>query len=137
MKNALKKAFAPEFLNRIDDVIIFNNLERAEIHKIIDIEMAGVMKRLLEKGISLKLTDEARDFIVEKGWDPNYGARPLKRAIQKYIEDTLAEELIRRGTNSPTEIVMDYFNENDELTITSSEQTKSLSGSETDKENQN
>ncbi len=136
LENALKKAFAPEFLNRIDDVIIFNNLERSEIHKIIDIEMSGVLKRLLEKGITLKLTDEARDFIVEKGWDPNYGARPLKRAIQKYIEDPLAEELIRRGINSPTDIVMDYFNENDELTITSSEQTKSLSGSETDKESQ-
>ncbi|HPB03169.1 MAG TPA: AAA family ATPase, partial [Bacteroidales bacterium] len=120
LENALKKAFAPEFLNRIDDVVIFNNLERNEIHKIIDIELSGVLKRLQEKGILLKLTDEARDFIVEKGWDPNYGARPLKRAIQKYIEDPLAEELIKHNFEAPTEIIMDYFNENDELTITSS-----------------
>ncbi|MPM27300.1 Negative regulator of genetic competence ClpC/MecB [bioreactor metagenome] len=120
LENALKKAFAPEFLNRIDDVVIFNNLERNEIHKIIDIELSGVLQRLLEKGISLKLTEEARDFIVEKGWDPNYGARPLKRAIQKYIEDPLAEELIRHNFSSPAEIIMDFFNENDELTITSS-----------------
>ena len=93
LENALKKAFAPEFLNRVDDVIIFNNLEKEEIHKIIDIELSGVFMRLNEKGISLKLTNEARDFIIEKGWDPNYGARPLKRAIQKFIEDPLAEEL--------------------------------------------
>ncbi len=124
LENALKKAFAPEFLNRIDDVVIFNNLERNEIHKIIDIELSGVLKRLQEKGILLKLTDEARDFIVEKGWDPNYGARPLKRAIQKYIEDPLAEELIKHNFEAPTEIIMDYFNENDELTITSSSATK-------------
>ncbi len=124
LENALKKAFAPEFLNRIDDVVIFNNLERNEIHKIIDIELSGVLKRLQEKGILLKLTDEARDFIVEKGWDPNYGARPLKRAIQKYIEDPLAEELIKHNFEAPTDIIMDYFNENDELTITSSSATK-------------
>ena len=119
LENALKKALAPEFLNRVDDVIIFNNLEKEEIHKIIDIELSGVFMRLNEKGISLKLTNEARDFIIEKGWDPNYGARPLKRAIQKFIEDPLAEELISKDFSSPTEITMDYFNENDELTITS------------------
>lgn len=118
LENALKKAFAPEFLNRIDDVIIFNNLQREEIHKIIDIELTGVFRRLEERGISLTLTAEARDFIVEKGWDPNFGARPLKRAIQKYIEDPLAEEIIKNNNNSPREITMDFFNENDELTIT-------------------
>jgi len=134
LENALKKAFAPEFLNRIDDVVIFNNLERNEIHKIIDIEMAGVFKRLYEKGISLKLTDEARDFIVEKGWDPNYGARPLKRAIQKYIEDPLAEELIKHNFAAPTEIVMDFFNENDELTITSTSASENKEN-EPDKQN--
>ncbi|HPS83192.1 MAG TPA: ATP-dependent Clp protease ATP-binding subunit [Bacteroidales bacterium] len=134
LENALKKAFAPEFLNRIDDVVIFNNLERNEIHKIIDIEMAGVFKRLYEKGISLKLTDEARDFIVEKGWDPNYGARPLKRAIQKYIEDPLAEELIKHNLAAPTEIVMDFFNENDELTITSTSASENKEN-EPDKQN--
>lgn len=123
IENALKKAFAPEFLNRIDDVIIFNSLERDEIHKIIDIELLGVFQRLKEKGIILKLTDEAMDFVLEKGWDPNYGARPLKRAIQKFIEDPLAEELIKQNFNTPAEITMDYFNENDELTITYSDST--------------
>ncbi len=133
LENALKKAFAPEFLNRIDDVIIFNNLERSEIHKIIDIELSGVFFRLREKGIELRLTDEARDFIVEKGWDPNFGARPLKRAIQKYIEDPLAEELIKSGFTGLSEVVMDYFNENDELTITSGQknaENKSLADKE-------
>lgn len=134
LENALKKAFAPEFLNRIDDVVIFNNLERAEIHKIIDIELAGVFKRLNEKGITLKLTEEARDFIVEKGWDPNYGARPLKRAIQKFIEDSLAEELIRNNFTGQTEIIMDYFNENEELTITS---TASLEDAKNEKDKKN
>jgi ATP-dependent Clp protease ATP-binding subunit ClpC len=119
LENALKKAFAPEFLNRIDDVIIFNNLQRDEIHKIIDIELTGVFRRLEERGITLKLTTEARDFIVEKGWDPNFGARPLKRAIQKYIEDPLAEEIIKNNNKDVArEITMDFFNENDELTIT-------------------
>ena len=123
IENALKKAFAPEFLNRIDDVIIFNSLQRDEIHKIIDIELLGVFQRLQEKGIILKLTDEAMDFVLEKGWDPNYGARPLKRAIQKFIEDPLAEELIKQNFNTPTEITMDYFNENEELTITYTDST--------------
>ncbi len=133
LENALKKAFAPEFLNRIDDVIIFNNLERDEIHKIIDIELMGVFRRLEERGITLKLTTEARDFIVEKGWDPNFGARPLKRAIQKYIEDPLAEEIIKNNNNnSPRDITMDYFNENDELTITTVVSTAIESASESE-----
>ena len=92
--NALKKSFAPEFLNRIDDVILFNALKKEDIFKIIDLELAKLFKRVEELGYKLKLTDEAKDFIAEKGYDAEYGARPLKRAIQKLIEDPLAEEIV-------------------------------------------
>src|SRR5690606_29304656 len=94
IENALKKAFAPEFLNRIDDVIIFNNLEREHIHKIIDIELEKLYKRIDDLGYTLELSEKAKDFIADKGFDQQYGARPLNRAIQKYIEDALAERII-------------------------------------------
>jgi len=100
VENALKKAFAPEFLNRIDDVIMFNSLEKQDIHKIIDIELAKLYGRLVSLGYNVQLTEEAKNFIEEKGYDVQYGARPLKRAIQKYVEDPLAEEIIK---NAPVE----------------------------------
>ncbi|MFC6266862.1 ATP-dependent Clp protease ATP-binding subunit [Frigoriflavimonas asaccharolytica] len=96
IENALKKAFAPEFLNRIDDIVIFNNLEKEHISKIIDLELAKLYGRLNKLGYTVELTDEAKDFIAEKGWDKDFGARPLKRAIQKYIEDLLAEMLVNK-----------------------------------------
>jgi ATP-dependent Clp protease ATP-binding subunit ClpC len=95
LENALKKAFAPEFLNRIDDVVIFDSLGREEIHKIIDIELQHLYSRIHDLGYQIKISAKAKDYIVEKGWDSQYGARPLKRAIQKYIEDELAEEIIK------------------------------------------
>jgi len=94
IENALKKSFAPEFLNRIDDVIIFDSLEREDIHKIIDIELAHLFDRIRLMGYDPRITERAKDYILEKGWDDQFGARPLKRAIQKYVEDTLAEEII-------------------------------------------
>ena len=94
IEKSLKKAFAPEFLNRIDDVILFNSLEKEDIHKIIDIELKALFGRVDEMGYNLKIDEEAKDFIAEKGFDSNFGARPLKRAIQKYLEDALAEEII-------------------------------------------
>ena len=94
IEKALKKAFAPEFLNRIDDVILFNSLEKEDIHKIIDIELKALFSRVDEMGYNLKIDEAAKDFIAEKGFDSNFGARPLKRAIQKYLEDALAEEII-------------------------------------------
>ena len=94
IENALKKSFAPEFLNRIDDVVMFNNLERADIDKIIDIELSKLFGRVDQLGYQLELSDEAKDFIAEKGFDKEFGARPLKRSIQKYVEDALAEEII-------------------------------------------
>ena len=92
--NALKRTFAPEFLNRVDDVVMFNALEKSDIHKIIEIEIREVVKRVKEMGYGIELTDKAMDFITEKGWDEQYGARPLKRAVQKYVEDVVAEAII-------------------------------------------
>jgi len=94
IENALKKSFAPEFLNRIDDVIIFDSLEREDIHKIIDIELSNLFARIRTMGFEPRITERAKDYILEKGWDEQFGARPLKRAIQKYVEDILAEEII-------------------------------------------
>jgi ATP-dependent Clp protease ATP-binding subunit ClpC len=96
LKKRLKRTFSPEFLNRIDDVVIFNSLSKENIFKIIDILMKGVMKRLTSLGFSLELTEEAKNFIAEKGYDAQFGARPLHRAIQKYLEDPLAEEILNR-----------------------------------------
>jgi ATP-dependent Clp protease ATP-binding subunit ClpC len=118
IENALKKAFAPEFLNRIDDVVMFNSLEREDIHKIIDIELAHLFGRVNGLGYSIKITDAAKDYIVEKGYDANYGARPLKRAIQKYLEDPMAEEIIKNNLSEGDEIEVDYNKEKDDVVIT-------------------
>ena len=91
----LKKKFAPEFLNRIDDIVFFNSLQRKDIHKIIDIELKSLFNRVKGMGYNIELDDKAKDFILKKGWDEQYGARPLKRAIQHYIEDDLADEIIK------------------------------------------
>ncbi|MEP7110857.1 MAG: ATP-dependent Clp protease ATP-binding subunit, partial [Ferruginibacter sp.] len=94
IEKALKRTFSPEFLNRIDDVVIFNSLSKENIFEIIDILMKGVMKRLVILGFSMELTPQAKDFIADKGYDTQFGARPLHRAIQKYLEDPLAEEIL-------------------------------------------
>ena len=117
IESALKKAFAPEFLNRVDDVIVFNALEREDIHKIIDIELDKLYGRINGLGYRLLLSDEAKDYITEKGFDKQYGARPLKRAIQKYIEDALAEEIINSQLQEGDSIFMDFDQESKELTI--------------------
>ena len=95
IEKSLKKAFAPEFINRIDDIIYFNSLGREEIHKIIDIELRGLFSRIRKMGFDVEMDEKAKDFIVAKGWDENYGARPLRRAIQRYVEDDLADEIIK------------------------------------------
>lgn len=117
IENALKRSFAPEFLNRIDDVIIFNSLERNDIHRIIDIELKNVFKRVEERGYIIELTEKAHDFVAEKGWDDQYGARPLKRAIQKYVEDVLAEEIIKNKLNIGDKIVIDYDEEKQDMIV--------------------
>ncbi len=117
IQNALKKAFAPEFLNRIDDVVVFNALEKEHINKIIDIELAQLYTRINDLGYQLKLTKKAKDYIADKGFDKQYGARPLKRAIQKYIEDALAEEIIASQIEEGDTIYMDLDKNSKELTI--------------------
>ena len=124
IENALKKTFAPEFLNRIDDVMVFNALEREDIHKIIDIELDKLYKRIADLGYTLKLSEKAQDYIAEKGFDKQYGARPLNRAIQKYVEDALAEEIINKGLHSGDSILMDLDENKEKLTISIKKQKK-------------
>ena len=117
IQSALKKAFAPEFLNRIDDIIMFNSLTKEDIFKIIDIEMEGFIKRLETNGYKLKIDKPAKDFIAEKGFDANFGARPLKRAIQKYLEDPLAEEIINANLEEGDTITVTFDKVKDEIKI--------------------
>ena len=113
--NALKKSFAPEFLNRIDDVILFNSLSKEDIHKIIDIELAKLFSRVHDLGFKIQLTNEAKDYIANKGYDKEYGARPLKRAIQKYLEDTLAEEILTSKLSEGDTVKVDFDEKNSEI----------------------
>ena len=107
IQKALRKAFSPEFLNRIDDMIMFKTLGRKEIHQIIDIELKNLYERILSLGFNVDLTQKAKDFIVDKGYDEKFGARPLKRAIQKYIEDPLAEEIIKSNFKEGEKVTLD------------------------------
>ena len=124
IQNALKKAFAPEFLNRVDDVMVFNALDKEDIHKIIDIELEKLFVRISDLGYKLTLTKKAKDYIADKGFDREYGARPLKRAIQKYIEDALAEEIINSNLQEGDSITMDFDDKKEELTIKIKKQKK-------------
>ena len=90
-----KKIFRPEFLNRFDDIIVFRSLGREELTQILDLELAKVQKRLAQRNIHFELDDPARDLLLKKGHDPTYGARPMRRAVEKYLEDPMAEEIIR------------------------------------------
>jgi len=116
IEKALKKAFAPEFINRIDDVVIFNNLVKEDIHKIIDIELKGLYSRIESLGYKLELSDEAKDFIASKGYDIQYGARPLKRAIQKYLEDEMAEVIIQASVSEGDIIKVDFDKKEEKIT---------------------
>ena len=115
IENALKRAFAPEFLNRIDDIIFFNALQKEDIHRIIDLELGKLYSRLEKLNYKVELTDEAKEFIVEKGWDKDFGARPLKRAIQKYIEDILAEMLVNKEMQEGDTVILEVNENKDSL----------------------
>jgi ATP-dependent Clp protease ATP-binding subunit ClpC len=115
IEKALKRTFSPEFLNRIDDVVIFNSLSKENIFEIIDILMKGVYKRLNTMGFSLKITDEAKEFIAEKGYDVQFGARPLHRAIQKYLEDALAEEILNLNVKQGDILIAGLDKENQKI----------------------
>src|SRR6187431_3128733 len=118
IEKALKRTFSPEFLNRIDDVIIFNSLSKENIFEIIDILMKGVMKRLVNLGFTMELTPGAKDFIAEKGYDSQFGARPLHRAIQKYLEDPLAEEILSMQVKQGDILIADLDKENQKIKFT-------------------
>jgi ATP-dependent Clp protease ATP-binding subunit ClpC len=124
IENALKKTFAPEFLNRVDDVMVFNALEKEHIDAIIDIELNKLYERINDIGYKLVLTDKAKDYIAEKGFDKEYGARPLNRAIQKYVEDALAEEIINSNLAEGDTITMDLDEKSNELKIKIKKQKK-------------
>lgn len=117
IQKALKKTFSPEFLNRLDDVIIFNSLSREDIHKIIDISLTKLLSRIENIGYKVKLTDKAKDFLADKGYDPQYGARPLNRAIQKYLEDQIAEEILKGEIGEGDTLMADHDGEASELKI--------------------
>jgi ATP-dependent Clp protease ATP-binding subunit ClpC len=117
IENALKKAFAPEFINRIDDLIIFNPLRKEDIHQIIDIELNKLFHRVTGLGYTIKLTNVAKDYIADKGYDEKFGARPLRRAIQKYLEDPIAEEIITAHLKSGDTLLVDYDAKEDRMTM--------------------
>ncbi|MDR2037550.1 MAG: ATP-dependent Clp protease ATP-binding subunit [Bacteroidales bacterium] len=117
IQNALKKAFAPEFLNRIDDVVLFNTLTKEDIGKIIDIELKGLFDRIHTMGYNIKITPIAKDFLCEKGFDVNFGARPLKRAIQKYLENPMAEVMIKQNPKNGDTIRVGFNKKREELTF--------------------
>ncbi|CAM3201278.1 ATP-dependent Clp protease ATP-binding subunit [Empedobacter stercoris] len=124
IETALKRAFAPEFLNRIDDIIFFNSLTKENIMKIIDIELASLIERLTALDYHIELTEEAKNFIADKGFDKDYGARPLKRAIQKYIEDPMAEEIINAVISEGDQLILDLNEAKDGVKISVKGKTK-------------
>ena len=131
IETALKRAFAPEFLNRIDDVIVFNSLTKENIFKIIDIELKSLYERIEALGHTINLTDKAKDHIAEKGYDSNFGARPLKRAIQKHLEDPIAEEILK-GELKPNGVIMVDLDEEKKEIVVRAENTDDDSSVSTD-----
>ena len=125
IQKALKKTFAPEFLNRVDDVVMFNSLSRDDILKIIDIELEGLRQRITNLGYEFRISPAAKNFLAEKGYDIQYGARPLKRAIQKYLEDPMAEAIIKANIKEGDAIVVGYDKKKDGITIRS-EKSKAI-----------
>ncbi len=117
IQSALRKAFSPEFLNRLDDVIVFNSLGRDDIHKIIDLSLDKLFHRVKSLGYDIELTDKAKDFLAERGYDQQYGARPLNRAIQKYLEDPVAEEILKGELNEGDVLLAEYKGEGELLTL--------------------
>jgi len=112
----VKRVFNPEFVNRIDEIVVFRPLTQDDIYRILDINFAKVQKKVADRNIILELTDKARDFVSKKGFDPNYGARPLLRTIQKYIEDPLSEFMLMNKVKDGSCIIIDY-SDGDKLDI--------------------
>ncbi len=117
IKKALSKAFAPEFLNRVDDLVMFDQLSKESIHKIIDLELEGFYNRVNELGFTIKISDEAKEFIATKGYDVQFGARPLKRAIQKHLEDEMAEMIILTSVSEGDAIEVEFDKEKEKIVM--------------------
>ena len=117
IEKELKKTFSPEFLNRVDDIVVFNNLEKKHIRKIVDIELIKLIERIVKLGYSIEISNAARDYITEKGYDNKYGARPLNRAIQKYIEDLIAENIVNNSIAEGNQILIDKNKKEDKLDL--------------------
>jgi len=117
IQKELKKTFSPEFLNRIDDIVVFNNLEKTDIRKIVDIELVHLVKRVKQLGYEIEISESAKDFLSEKGYDSKYGARPLNRAIQKYLEDLLAENVVNNSIKEGDKITIDKNRDDDSLNL--------------------
>ena len=121
IQKALSRQFAPEFLNRLDEIITFDQLDAAAIRKIVDVELAKLTKRTSQNGYSITVTDDAKDFLASKGYDPQFGARPLKRAIQTYVEDEICEQMLYGDINAGDEIIVDKKDGEEKLTVKKTE----------------
>jgi len=117
IEGAMKKVFRPEFLNRIDDVIIFNELEQEDIMRIIDLQLKGVFARITEKGFQIELSQKAKEYIAEKGFDKQYGARPLQRALQRYLEDPIADTILDKEASEGDVLAVDYDEKEDKMLV--------------------
>ncbi len=117
IQKALNRAFAPEFLNRVDDIVMFDQLSKDSIYKIIDLELKGLYKRINDLGYNVKITEKAKEFIADKGYDVQFGARPLKRALQKYVEDEMAELILRTGIKEGQSVIVDFDNEKKQIVM--------------------
>jgi ATP-dependent Clp protease ATP-binding subunit ClpC len=118
VETQLKKFFSPEFLNRIDDIIVFNSLDKNDIIKILDIRMARMLKRIEDLGYKITITDSAKSFLADKGFDADFGARPLQRALQKHLEETMAEKVLQGILKEGDTMVVDYTEGAEDLSIT-------------------
>ena len=124
VRDEIDKAFNPEFLNRVDETIVFHTLDRDEIGQIVLILLRDISERLAEEELSLNLSDGAIDFLVEKGYDEKFGARPLRRAIQRYLEDPLSEGILTADFSAGDEIAVDVDDEGEALTLAAASQSK-------------
>ena len=128
IEGAMKKIFRPEFLNRIDEVIIFNELEKEHIMEIIDLQLRDVFARIEEKGYTIELSDTAKEYIAEKGFDKQFGARPLQRALQKYLEDPIADEILDGKASEGDVLFVDFDTETEKVAVKAVKAKKKVKG---------
>ena len=124
IENSLKKTFSPEFLNRVDEIVVFNSLEKDDIRKIVDIEISKLVDRVTNLGYHISITEKAKDFICENGYDKKNGARPLNRAIQKFVENLIAEEIVNSKIKEGDQLNIDHYKNDGFLTLTSKKSKK-------------